>query len=585
MPVRKRGKGDRRPPERTQLITALFDINKFANLIDFHGGISKFGQIHKDGLAWTKEHQGRDVIRELILMPRGHLKTTVFTVLDILHSIYINPNVRIYVGSANQNLSKAILREITANLVDPWLQDNVWNNRPHFSGRLIPLMDKGAVQRRMVKLEETGEFSDFEEDALDPQDDKKKIWRQDAIQVLRPYKLKEPTVVIGSVDSPATGFHYDKLYFDDIINFDNYDKPEKVERLDIWRNDMFSVLDDAYIDTDLEQALYEAKEMHRYIPNEVCKKNSVVGGFVRVVGTRYFKHDWYKQILDNNDIQEEEDRWDTWVHNIYKNGENPNDGYIWHEKWTSKNEAVKRKEMTKKHFYAQYLNKVIVDEDQILPMDRIKGIFAGGVSFTKQGSSRVKIITDQNTQRSVEVNLHFCIDPAATCTPDADFTAFAIGGKDSEGSLYVVDFALMKLTSDNWIKKMYDYLIKWNLRAVHLETVAFAVELKNTIRNKFGEYFPISIRDYKPSTKTSKKERIETGLEPLINNGMLLLCNHAFQNIEACDQFNFFPSETVKDDLPDVIQQLNEVSKKTLKVTNKVTNISDYANSRWGGFY
>lgn len=586
MAIRKRAV-ERKPPDEGIKIRALFDIGKFADMIYFHGGMKNFGKVHFDGISWAESHRGQDIIRELILMPRGHLKTTIFTVLDILHQIYINPNIRIYVGSANQSLSKAILREVTANLVDPWLQENVWNVRPHFEGRLIPLMDRGAKQRRMVRLEESGEFSDFEDEVLD---DKKKIWRQEAIQVIRPYKLKEPTVVIGSTESPATGFHYDRLYFDDIINFENYDKPEKIERLDTWRNDMFSVLDDAYFDDDLYKAIEKARQNHKYISNDRIKKVCIVGGFVRVVGTRYFRHDWYKRILDDlkkpkDEKEEDDERWQTWVKNIYVNGKDNTDGYIWAERWNEKTERSKRKEVTKRHWYAQYLNQVIVDEDQILPIDKIRGLFPNQVAFSAPGSNRL-IITHAEGKKS-EVALRMCIDPAATCNPDADFTAIAVGGKDAEGNLYVVDLRVMRKTSEQWIKVMYEMLTKWNLRATHLETVAFASELKVTIRNKFNTpgYFPIAIREYKPGVKASKKERIEAGLEPLMSNEMLYFDAHIFNNSEIVDQFNFFPSESIKDDAPDVVQMLNEVAIKTTKSSNKVVEIDKFVNSRWGGYY
>ena len=577
---------NRRPPSDKERVEALFDIKKFANLIYFHGGLPNFGQIHIKGLEWVKSHVGDDVIRELILMPRSHLKTTIFTILDVLHQIYINPNIRCYIGSANQNLSKAILREITANLTDPWLIENVWDVRPHFQGRLVPLMDKGAKQRRMVRMEENGEWSDYEEELLAYQDDKKKIWRQEAIQVIRPYKLKEPTVVIGSVESPATGFHYDRLYFDDIINFDNYDKPEKIERLDVWRNDMLSVLDDAYVDDDLVDAIRNCSREYGKSGAD-CKRLATVGGFVRVVGTRYFRHDWYKQIIDSLEDPDVEDfaiPWKTWVQNIYKNGENDENGYIWHERWTKRNEMIKRKEMTKKHFYAQYLNKVIVEEEQILPMDLVRGLHPGQIEPVRPGSSRV-LIKLADEEKKVEVNLRMCVDPAATCNPDSDYTAIAVGGKDSLGRLFIVDLRIFKVTSHTWIKKMYEMLDNWNLKTVHLETVAFAAELKNTIRdNFFKSHYPISIRDYKPGVLASKKERIEAGLEPLARNSMLFLPLSAFNHSEISDQFNFFPSDTVKDDAPDVVQMVNEVAKKTNVTDNKIVPMNKY-NKRWGGCY
>lgn len=579
---------ERKVPSQRDKVKALVDKWYFMDVIGFHGGTKAFGNIHKELLNWY-DSDDRPSKRDIILMPRGHLKTTIVTVLDILYSIYVNPNIRIYIGSANKALGKAILREVKANLVDSWLQENVWNVRPHIEGRLIPLMDKLAQSRRNTRRNSSGDFSEWDdelltEEASKPGDlddgaDKKVMWTQEAIQVLRPYNLREPTVVVGSVDTPATGFHYDKLYFDDIINFDNYNKPEKIERLDTWRNDMFSVLDDEYWDEDLNDWLNGCSRSKSY--REKFKHLSLVGGDCTVVGTRYFRHDWYKQVIDDENTE-----YRIWLKNIYKNGENPDDGYIWDERWSKSIETKKRKEMSKKHFYAQYLNKVIVTEDQILPFDKIRFLSMNNV-VTKDGSNRAVItVKDENGEDRVrEIVLQAVVDPAVTCNKDSDFTACVIGGKDSDKNLYVLDVKLWKLTPDKWVKEMFKLLSKWNIKSIHLETVGFFVTMKNTIRDKFKEFYPIGIRDYRPSQKSTKKERIESGLEPLMSNGMLYMMGWCKQNTELVDQFNFFPSETVHDDGVDAVQMLNEVTKPTRPTDSKSKVVGKNPNRKYGGYY
>jgi capsid protein len=82
----------------------------------------------------------------------------------------------------------------------------------------------------------------------------------------------------------------------DIINFENYDKKEKIERLDVWRNDMLSVLDNEFFDEDLFNSLKSLTRSKEY--KIVMERLSHVGGDCIVVGTRYFKHDWYNKIID-----------------------------------------------------------------------------------------------------------------------------------------------------------------------------------------------------------------------------------------------------------------------------------------------
>ena len=571
----KRKNTDRGTPTKQQLVRALVDPWFFLDLIGFHGGTSNFGEIHHELADWVFNDERLEK-RSLIIMPRGHLKTTIATVGQVLHDIYVNPNIRIYIGSANQALAKAILREVVANLVDPWAQDNIWNNRPHFDGRLIPLMDRGTQQRRQVKrLEESGEYSEYDESMCedmgedDTDKDRKVIWRQDAIQVIRPYKLKEPTVVIGSCESPATGFHYDKIYFDDIINFENYDKKEKIERLDIWRNDMFSVLDNEYFDDDLFGIL---KGLTRSKPYQtIMERLSHVGGDCIVVGTRYFKHDWYKQIIDD-----EESEYKIFWKNIYKNGQDATEGYLWHERWNEEIERKRRKEVSKRHFYAQFLNQVIVEGDTVLPFDSVQFIHANQIEHR---GTKWYIKFGEELK---EIKLHCVVDPAATCNKNSDFTCITVGGKDKQKNLYVLECKLLRVASDKWIKEMYSLLDKYELQAVHLETVAFAVALKDVIRNKFNEYHPITIREYKPTQAASKKDRIESGLDPLLSNKMLFMTTWLASFNELTDQFNFFPSDTVHDDGLDAIQTLNEVSKPMLDANNHQQ--TQKVNTKYGGF-
>ena len=68
-------------PTKAQMVKALVDKKAFLELIGFHGGTKAFGQCHLDLMDWQDKDE-RDHRRQLILMPRGHLKTTICTVLE-----------------------------------------------------------------------------------------------------------------------------------------------------------------------------------------------------------------------------------------------------------------------------------------------------------------------------------------------------------------------------------------------------------------------------------------------------------------------------------------------------------------------
>jgi predicted phage terminase large subunit-like protein len=282
-------------------------------------------------------------------------------------------------------------------------------------------------------------------------------------------------------------------------------------------------------------------------------------------------------------MSDPETEYKVWWRNIYKNGENEEDGYIWHERWNKDVDLRRRKEVSKKHFAAQYLNKIIITEDQVLPFDTVKFIHAtqieehGGKWYIKEKRE------DSVDPVLTEVKLHCVVDPAATCNKDSDYTAIVVGGKSQDKRLFVFECKLFRVPSEKWIHEMYKLLDKYKLKAVHLETVAFAVALIDVIKAKFPEYYPVAIRQYKPSQSSTKKDRIESGLEPLLENGMLYMTTWLASYTELVDQFNFFPNDTVHDDGLDAIQTLNEVARPILDGTmNKAPQAK--INTRFGGY-
>ena len=301
-------------------------------------------------------------------MPRGHLKTTVSSVLRILHTLYVNPNVRIFIGCLSKSLSNSIMREVQAFLLDDWNQENVWNNRPHIQGRLIPVMDKLGKQRRYQRKYEEETWAE----------DKKIIWRSDAIQVIRNGTiLKEPSVVVGSVESSATGHHYDELVFDDIINFSNYNTPNKQQSIDRWLGDMESVLDPEYFDEELYEQLCRVTDSQKY--REIFQKICHIGNKISIVGTLYFKDDLYDRISKANEADLEnghKPEYHVFKRNIYANGVDNTDGYLWVEKWNEDLEKQKRKSinMTSEIWASQYLNMIISPESKCLQWEKVRFI-------------------------------------------------------------------------------------------------------------------------------------------------------------------------------------------------------------------
>lgn len=545
-----RNKRSLTPPTMEQKTKAIYDFWTFVDVISFHGGSEAFGECHQELITWWNENE--DVAQKLVLIPRGHLKSTLLTVAMTLWRIYQIPDIRIFVGTATRALATAFVREIRTYLEDPFLQEHVWNNRPHIVGRLVPEMERTRNDRKRDETEAK---------------DRKIIWSTSAIQVVRPSIMKEPTVTVGSVGTIPTGFHFDEMYLDDVVNYDNISTPDKRNRLRGWIDDLMCVLDPMYFDAEWSYVL--PKEGKRY-----CQ----IGGKFTVVGTRYDREDWYGDIVEFGQDQ----GWAVYQKNIYKNGTDNSDGYLWHEIWNEALERTKRSQMTASRFASQYLNMVIAPGSAIFKLEMINWIHPGNIVLSQE-DRRVTVIHSTIPEGSAKIRPILVVDPAATIGEDSDYTALVVGGKTQDGRVMCIDFAMGKWTSEEILKNMYRLADKWHMNHAYIESVGGFAHFVEFVRSAFIRYRPLVLHEYKPVWTQGKKEvRISNALEPLITNGLLYLPYSVTSNYEARDQLTYFPRSTIHDDFPDVLAALSELSKAPAR--KPVNTLDKTKNKKFGGY-
>lgn len=546
---------------------ALHDIKVFAELIKFHGGWSKFGLVHKKLVGFVTAPQtakpcttltrGKEKLvynnRRVVLMPRGHLKSTVCSVLYVLWRIYRNPNIRILVGCNKLELSQAFIRELRQYLEDPELQLRVWNARPHIQGKLVPEMDAAGRKRRAKKSED----DDTEAE------DKKVIWTLAAIQVLRDEKLREPTVLATSVGTRVTGQHYDLLILDDVVDFDNVSTPQKVSKTFEWCQDMESVLD-------------PPREIaYGKVGNTVLKEK--IGDEVVVLGTRYDIEDYYASLIAN--LKEWE--YKLFTKNIYRNGVDSRAGYIWPEKFNDEYVRKLRARTTARRWASQYLNTIISDEESILKLDKVR--YYASRNVEKKGHLVEIRLAEEKTTRVIRPFL--VVDPAVSQKDTADNTVLTVGGMDENGDLFVLQTMIGKFTPAQTVENIFTLCKTWGLNSVSVETNGVGAHLPYSIREQFKNYFPIVIREIRHGRESgAKKERLESQLQPLFENQKLFLPDFLANHEVVNNEIMFFPRETAKDDFLDTLFMLCEVCIKTprnFKGTN--TKPKRAYNSKYGG--
>lgn len=144
--------------------------------------------------------------RKLILLPRGHLKTTVCTVAYPLWRLMLEPNTRIALISSTQSNATAYLREI----------------KGHLAGR---------------------SYLRFTYPRVAPPARSKLRWSSTEVTIRRPKLYKESSIEAAGVGGTLVGKHFDLIVFDDVVTPENASTDEQREKLFDWYRHSLSLLE------------------------------------------------------------------------------------------------------------------------------------------------------------------------------------------------------------------------------------------------------------------------------------------------------------------------------------------------------
>jgi predicted phage terminase large subunit-like protein len=444
--VQKKAKSSKVAGDANDLrVQALHSIPAFAELIKFQGGWENFSTCHEELATFLCKPQvdveaqqklkylGNEyeaALRRLVLMPRGHLKSTIGTTLYTLWRLYRNPELRIFVGSNKQTLSFSFIRELRQWLENEELQITVWNNRPHIEGNLIPEINKRSRERN--RNASAGDDTDAA--------DRKLIWNNTALQVLREGTFKEPSVFAGSVGASVTGQHYDLVILDDLIDFKNTESDVKKERVEEWIQDIESILNPVQLVA---------------IPGVGL---DTVGGEMVISGTRYAVDDYYGFLLERL----EELQYVAHIRNIYKNGVDESEGFLWHERYNTYTVAALKARTSPRRFSSQYLNTVYEKDIALLDLSACTVIADDHVSTL---GNAVAITIDNRTEYVTPI---ICIDPAFSTGKSGDDCAIVVGCKLSDGRVVVIDGACDRMEAADVVKTTLEFAAKYKtMRVFH----------------------------------------------------------------------------------------------------------------------
>jgi phage terminase large subunit-like protein len=138
--------------------------------------------------------------RKLILLPRGHLKTSIITIGETTRRIVNNPNIRILLCNA------------------------VWDN----------------ARTYLSSIKKCFESSLFQEIHGNWKGDK---WNEDEIVVNKRTKIyKEPTITTAGLEKTVTSQHFDLIIMDDLVARENIITPEQIQKVITYYKDAIPLL-------------------------------------------------------------------------------------------------------------------------------------------------------------------------------------------------------------------------------------------------------------------------------------------------------------------------------------------------------
>lgn len=150
-------------------------------------GMTRWSQFHTELVSNINRREDR----KLILMPRGHQKTSFMSVGWVIQQILANPNETVLLISATWDLSRDILREICG----------------HLETGLLPEL-----------------FGPFKTNQT--------LWTKEAINISqRTRNSKNPTIRAAGIDTGKTGAHAGLILFDDIVAPENVTTKDQINKV------------------------------------------------------------------------------------------------------------------------------------------------------------------------------------------------------------------------------------------------------------------------------------------------------------------------------------------------------------------
>jgi predicted phage terminase large subunit-like protein len=445
-------------------------LQKFPGAVEFHKTVADYQAAMQGKVLWEPKckmellppndgfEQSRD---NLILFPRGHIKTTIVSVAHSIQWVLNYPNVRILGTTATETLITSIVLEI----------------RNHFilNDQLRLLFPELCPQAKDGKIPEFGNLSGFTCPARDNNNKK-----------LGPGG-KEPTFLATTVGSAITGYHGDVQKTDDAVEKINSSSQTGIDEVIRHAGSMGDLLE-KYNSDDPEKPL---------------------AGWVDMVGTPWDFSDLY-QVRRNHHADQITKGLPPPFNLIVRSAAPnwPNGPFLWPERmgYVALKKIEDDPEKGPAQLSAQYLMNPIVAGQGLI--DDVKQLIWTPEKVMDQLLPRMSLYAALDVAGMEDVKGH-----------DSDFTVLTVGGF-ANARLYVPFMLYGRPPVEEvieWIFQVFDMfpgIVKLKIQKQALERVLLATLRREM--SKRGRFLPIQAEP--ADNQQSKKSKIR-GLRPWFQAG------------------------------------------------------------------
>jgi predicted phage terminase large subunit-like protein len=447
---------------------------------------SNFFEFSRDVLQWPDIYEplhrevcdfvqnNIDKKKLLILLPRGTFKSSIITVGYTLWRIVKNPNDRVLISNATYPMAISFLRQVKDHLSKNQTLKDIF-------GDYTAPENNDAWREEYIILKEIGADTSG-------------------------FRGKEPTVSSVGAESNVTGSHFNVAILDDLVNRDNINTSEQINKIINFYKDTLDVVD--------------AKDGHKQII---------------IIGTTWHQADLYSYIMDPDNGAL--DDFAVMIKPAYT-GEWGKGELLFPTRlgWNQLEEL--RRQQGPSHFAAQYLLDPVPSEEAIF-------------------KAKFKYF-DESDVKPIPTNTFITVDPAISEKKEADYSAMVCVSVDKDNNWYIRDIWRDHVNPKRLIDQIFYWDTKYNPVQIGVESNAFQKVLKFYIYEEMktrNQFIPVKELTH---SDISKDERIR-GLEPRYESGMVF-------HSKECDNMRYLEDELRRfprgknDDVIDALASVLEIS-------------------------